>query len=138
MIIKEELEKFGLNPNNAVVIGSGILDALNIRKSNDIDVVVAEETYLQLCNNDSLKKSEKRGLKILTNDLFEIGTNWVALGKNWRLNDFLKESVIIDGVRYVTLEFLLAVKRSWVSENDARQKDIDDINLIEDYQRSIA
>lgn len=40
---KNKLATLGLSARNSVVIGSGILDALGIRKSNDIDVVVDKE-----------------------------------------------------------------------------------------------
>ena len=43
MEIKNKLIELGLNSENAVVIGSGILNALNLRESKDIDVVVTEE-----------------------------------------------------------------------------------------------
>jgi hypothetical protein len=31
------------------------------------------------------------------------------------------------------LDFLLAVKKSWLQDDDVRQKDIDDVELIENY-----
>lgn len=43
--IEVELNNLGLNSDNAVVIGSGILNALNLRESGDIDVIVTKEKY---------------------------------------------------------------------------------------------
>lgn len=133
MNTKEELQKIGLHQDNSVVIGSGILKALNIRESHDIDVTVSEYYYERLSSYTRFKKAENHGREVLVDDLFEVGTSWEVLDKIWKVNDLLDQSVIIDGVRYITLEFLLAVKRSWLSDYDVRQKDIDDVKLIEGY-----
>ena len=61
MEIKSKLYELGLNPENAVVIGSGILNALNLRESKDIDVVVTEEKYRELFYNSRFKKEQNHG-----------------------------------------------------------------------------
>ncbi len=127
------LQEIDLHSENCVIIGSGILSAYGIRQSNDIDVVVNEETYRTLASNNRFAAAETHGRAILTDELFEIGTSWYVLGKDRDLDDLKNQSVVIDGVRYVTLAFLLAVKKSWITEDDVRQKDIDDVALIEDY-----
>ncbi len=130
---KNELIKVGLNSDNAVVIGSGILDALNLRESGNIDVVVTEEKYKEMADNHRFKKKEKHGKKLLVDDLLEIQTSWTVVGKDWRFNDLLNCSTVIDGVRYNTVEFLLDAKRCWIASGEARQKDIDDVGLMEQY-----
>jgi len=133
MDIKRELGKIGLTIENSIVIGSGILSVLNIRESQDIDVTVSEDVYKRLSVDSRFKKAENHGREVLTDGLLEIGTSWGVLNKDWKFDDFLGESVVIDEVRYTTLEFLLAVKQSWLLEKDARQKDIDDAELIKNY-----
>lgn len=135
MNIKNELKKFGLYPDNSVVIGSGILSALGIRESKDIDVVVDENTYLRLSFDSRFRKAENHGREVLVDDLFEIGTSLDVLGKNWKLNDFLNKSVVINDVRYITIQFFLDIKKNWLADKNVRQKDIDDVKLIEDYLR---
>ncbi len=130
---KNELTKFGLNPGNAVVIGSGILDALNLRESRDIDLVVTEEKYKELLGDGSFKKVKKRGKELITDGLFEIETSWTVIGKTWRFNDLLNHSIVIEGVRYNTIQFLLDAKRSWIASGTGRKKDIDDVRLMEQY-----
>jgi hypothetical protein len=130
---KEGLDTIGLNPKNSVVIGSGILSALNIRESEDIDVVVDEPTYVSLGFDPRFKKAENHGHEILVDSLFEIGAGWFVLNKDWKFNDLLKHSIIIDGVRYNTLQFLLDAKRSWLRTPDVRQKDKDDVKRMERY-----
>ena len=131
--IKANLNELGLNPDNAVFIGSGILSALNLRESKDIDVIVTEENYKKLSDNSRFKKEQNHGREILADDLFEIGTNWTVVGKTWQFDDLLNHSTVIDGVRYNTIEFLLDAKRRWITDGEGRKKDIDDVKLMEQY-----
>ena len=133
MEIKNKLIELGLNSENAVVIGSGILNALNLRESKDIDVVVTEEKYKELSDNSRFKKEQNHGREILDDGLFEIGTSWTVVGKNWKFEDLLNHSTTIDSVRYNTVEFLLDAKRRWIADGEGRQKDIDDVKLMEQY-----
>lgn len=134
--MKNKLQTIGLSPENSVVIGSGILQALKIRKSKDIDVVASNEIYNSLKKSGKFTVSENHGREILKNDIFEIGTDWNVLGKPYRFEDFVKDSVIIDGVRYITLDFLYKAKRSWVNGGYARPKDIQDVQLMKEYLKS--
>lgn len=118
---------------NSVVIGSGILDALGIRKSNDIDVVVDKETYAHLKESGRFQEEQHYGRSVLVDDSFEANAHWGVLGKDQTLSDLTEQSVTIDDVRYITLDFLLAVKKSWLLDDNVRQKDIDDVKLIEEY-----
>ncbi|MEK7172387.1 MAG: hypothetical protein AAB740_00200 [Patescibacteria group bacterium] len=137
MKIKDKLNEMGLSPDNAVVIGSGILNVLKIRESNDIDVVVTLEKYQNLALDSRFKKEMKRGREILSGDLLEIMASWTVLNKTWTFDNLLEQSVVIDGVRYNTIQFLLNAKRSWLADEDIRQKDLDDIKLMEAYLKKI-
>lgn len=134
--MEDKLKELDLNHNNSVVIGSGILQALGIRNSKDIDLVVPQKDYNRLRDSGqfSIKVSEYTKKEILTDDLFEIGTSWEVLDKSYEFNDFIKNSIVIDGVRYVTLDFLYEVKNSWVQLGTSRPKDIDDLQLIKQYK----
>lgn len=134
--LQNELTKLGLSSENSVIIGSGILNALGIRKSGDVDVVVSPEDYERLGKNGRFKAGENHGRPVLLDDTFEICTSWYVLGKDYKLQDFMPETTVIDDVRYISLEFLLAVKRSWLQDDDVRQKDVDDVKLIEKYLTS--
>ena len=133
MDIKNKLNELDLNSDNSIVIGSGILNALNLRESKDIDVVVTEEKYKELSDNSRFRKEQNHGREILNDDLFEIGTSWTVVGKTWKFDDLLNHSTTIDGVRYNKVEFLLGAKRRWIADGEGRQKDIDDVKLMEQY-----
>lgn len=120
-------------PENTIIIGSGILEALGIRTSHDVDMVVDQETYETLEKTGEYQVDFVFGNNILHKDNFEIGTGWNVLGHNYTFSDLLPESVIVEGRRYNSLEFLLKVKKSWAAGDSPRQKDVDDVALIEKY-----
>lgn len=136
MQITSNIKNLGLSQDDTVVVGSGILDACGLRESKDIDLVVTEEAYAKLLNDTRFHKEINHGREILVDDIFEIGTNWTVSGKTWKYSDLLNYSVVIDGVRYVTVEFLFDAKKSWIASGDGRQKDIDDVILMEKYLNS--
>lgn len=136
MQIKNKLDELDLNPDNSIVIGSGILNALKLRESKDIDLVVPEAKYKELAKSGDFKKELNHGREVLTGDLFEIGMDWQVVGKSWSFDDLFGQSTVIDDVRYNTVEFLLSVKRSWLTGGEARQKDIADIKLMENHLKN--
>jgi len=131
----KELLVFDLNPENCVIIGSGILQALELRKSNDIDLVVTEEKYQELKKTGQFEVKIKRNREILDNGFLEIGTDWFVLAESYNFDKLKKNSVIVSGQRYITLDFLYLVKESWRKVGEARPKDLDDLNLIDEYRK---
>lgn len=125
------LSDLGLSSSNSIIIGSGILGALGIRKSNDVDVVTTEAIYDVLKSDRQFQVSDNHG-EVLVKEPLEVRTSWHVLDKDYRYEDFLPYSVIIQGIRYITPEFLLKAKKSWVNDNP-RPKDIEDIDLLEKY-----
>lgn len=139
MNIKPKLELFSLTPSNSIVIGSGILNALGIRESKDIDLVVDTNTYGRLSRNSRFERKINGEKEILVWDLFEIGTSWTVVGKKWLFDELFKQSIVIDDVRYITIEFLLTAKRGWVKNDETpRQKDLDDIKMMKDYLGNVS
>ena len=53
MDTRSKLTDIGLTQYNSVVIGSGILSALNLRASNDIDIVVPDTEYSRLAEKSA-------------------------------------------------------------------------------------
>lgn len=131
--IKVNCGQHGFNPGNSVIIGSGILNALAIRESKDIDVVATEEKYEDLRNNNRFTRRISHGREILTDGLFEIGRTWTVVGKIWKFEDLLGRTLIIDDIRYIALDFLLEAKRDWIKNGEGRSKDIDDVKLMKEY-----
>jgi hypothetical protein len=131
--IEIKLESIGLNSDNSIVIGSGILSALNIRKSNDIDVLVNTEKFEELKSTNNFQAKKSYGADVLLNDNLEIRKNWNVISKDWDYNKLLNETIIIDEVRYISLDFLKNVKLDWSNQASSRKKDLDDVELIKSY-----
>lgn len=80
--IHNELHSLDLNESNSPVIGSGILQALNIRNAQDLDIIVNESTSKSLQSEESLIYEPRRivGDRLYKNDV-EIFTQWDILEK---------------------------------------------------------
>lgn len=130
---KQRLDEYGLNTDNSVVIGSGVMNALGLRESADIDVVVNPETYERLRTEASFVPEVVRGKTLLTGGVFEIGTSWPVLGRDWDYRALLSVSMVIEDVRYITAQFLREAKRSWIHEAEGRDKDVVDVRILEKY-----
>jgi hypothetical protein len=135
--MKKRLLQLKLNESNCIVIGSGILQALKIRNSKDIDIITSENDYKRLKESKKFSvQINQYNKEILTDDHFEIGTNWEVLNKRYTFDDFKNDSIVIDEVRYLSLDFLYRIKANWIKEGKARPKDIIDIELIENYYKT--
>ena len=139
--IGRQLTDLELDPANSIVIGSGILEALGIRSSRDIDLVVDQESYQLLESRSDLEESSNCNTPVLVgqaNDVrreLEIYPWWSVLNADRDLTDLSRQSVVIRAVRYVSLDFLLAVKQSWLEGDNARPKHRADVDLIQNYQK---
>lgn len=133
MNIKALLLNSGIDLDNAIVIGSGILNALELRKSNDLEIIVSEHIYSFLVSNASFVQKERHGRTSLEQGLLNVGTTWTIVGHTWTFETLMDHSVVLDGVRYITVEFLCNAKTSWLLNGEFRQKDKDDIVLMNAY-----
>lgn len=124
MDFKQRIAELDLPEDSYIVVGSGILAALSIRDSNDIDLIVTEEVYRYI---ESL--GWEQGLWsnqiVFKQDVFDIGNDWY--GKSAK--ELLKTAQIIDGVPYLSLDDVYEWKKM-----KARDKDIRDLKLIDTYR----
>lgn len=118
--------------DSIIVVGSGVLDRLGIRRADDVDLVATEEVCAGVRTDDTYVPKDVPGDTIY----YDQGGN-VAVSLAWRTfpdgdnayyDDLLPHTVLIDGIRYILPEYLLQWKR-WAD----REKDQSDIPLIEMY-----
>lgn len=83
MDIESLLTELGLTKNNSIVIGSGILQALDIRDSRDIDVVTDKQNFNRLKATGEFQKISKYGQDTLIKGVFEVTRGWEVLGGGW-------------------------------------------------------
>lgn len=128
----ERVKATGLPLDRVIVIGGGVLAVREIREARDIDLVVAHSVFTALEEDPSWK----RGLQgsssyALEKDDIEVWTDWSTDGTGHpTYEDLLPDTEYIDGVRFVTLDYLQRRKLERGSD-----KDFDDIRKIDEYQR---
>ncbi|MEO8105270.1 MAG: hypothetical protein ABI602_02945 [Candidatus Saccharibacteria bacterium] len=120
MNIRQEILNLNLPKDSFIVVGSGILGALGIRESNDIDMIVTQSVF-DLLDRSGWKHGNWVDQVVLQKGLFDIGTLW--MGKT--LDGLIKDATIIGGIPYLSLDDLLTWKREKL-----RPKDIRDVELI--------
>ena len=121
-----------------IVVGSGVLGELNIRQADDVDLVVTQSVFESLAGRDGWHYVEKHESPVYINDDLKVEAwlDWAAPDKGGSRVDFdelLPHTVVLHGVRFVTLEYVRAWKQ-WCG----RDKDVSDIALIDAYRESKA
>ncbi len=118
MNIFERVKSLDLPFGQYVIVGSGIMEALGMRKANDIDISVTEELFKKL--KDIASEWRKEGVDIKTKLLdgdYPISTE-----------ELVGSATVIEGLPFMNLDELIKFKQA-----TAREKDFKDIELIEQY-----
>lgn len=127
MTFSERVKATELPLDQLVVIGSGLLDQLNIRPASDIDLVVSEKLFADLVAEGSYRAIEKHGELCLERPPLEIWQSWGSGGVP-NFTELYQEGQTVDEVRYVATKTLLEQKKL-----RNLPKDKDDITLLEGY-----
>jgi len=131
MNIYQKVKKLNLPKSKYVVCSGGALEGYGIRKCNDIDIVVTKDVYLDLKKNGWKEISLSNGSISLVRRPYEITAN-LNYGKYQAFTQrLIKSANIIKGVPFINLEEIIKFKKEM-----NRDKDKEDIELIESYLRS--
>jgi SulP family sulfate permease len=126
--VVERIKGLGLSTEEYVVIGGAVLDALHLRNTSDIDLVVSDEVYRHFRDARHWKEYvQDNGKRILSHDGYNLMHTW--LGRS--LRSLSRNARMIDGVRFMSLEKLIEHKHHL-----SRRKDMSDIALLRDYLRT--
>jgi high affinity sulfate transporter 1 len=122
----EMVKRLQLKPDSYVVIGGAVMEALHLRETGDVDLVVSDDVYSYFRDEQHWKEYvQDNGKKILSHGGYNIMHAW--MGKTFSK---LKHNALeIDGVSFMSVKELIDAKRHL-----ARKKDISDIELLESYQ----
>lgn len=125
--IVQRVRQLNLPLDQVVVIGSGVLDTLNLRSAGDVDLVVTPAVFDTLKLNADWTIGEKNGEPIATINDAEAFLSW---GNNSVPNftELYADSVVVDGVHFANPQFVIDWKRQRGSAKDLR-----DIALLERY-----
>lgn len=127
MTITERFLRLDLPADQCVVIGSGVLDALELRRSGDIDLVVTGDLFDRMAHQGGWRVEERHGETVLLKDDVELWRSW-GNGGVPNFDALYEHSLEVQGVHFATPAFVLAQKR-----RSAREKDMRDIQLLEEY-----
>lgn len=126
MTFIERVQKLNLPLGEVVVIGSGLLDVLGLRRSSDVDLVVSQSLFDSLRQTNGFKLNFKAEQPYLTYQDYEIWTDW---GPEHGFEVLKASAVSIDGVNFVSPEILIEKKRQ-----RGLERDLKDIQLLSSHQ----
>jgi SulP family sulfate permease len=117
-----------LNPpkGSYVVIGGGVLEALGLRETNDVDLVVSQRLYDHYRKKGWREYIQDDGKRLLSHHGYQLMLTYV--GKD--LQELKTRAFSIDDVHFMSLEDLISSKKSI-----GREKDLGDIKLIQTFMR---
>jgi hypothetical protein len=124
--VLSELKSFPLAKDSYIVVGSGILDALGIRRANDIDIVTPPDVFEEL-RRQGWEPTNHPDRESLNHGEFEAYLGWDNPGGQPNFDDLTASRTVIDGFNFVSLERVMKWK-----EEHARPKDLADIKLIKE------
>jgi hypothetical protein len=127
--IFSQVKSLNLPLGEYAVIGSGVMSAYDIRKHEDIDLVVTQDLYKELKNRGWQSKQIKPDFEVIVLDTAEASPKMITLDNYQPSVELLiKKADIINGIAFTKLTDVLDLKRAL-----GRDKDIHDILLIEDF-----
>ena len=112
MDIFQKVKSLDFSINKYAVFGGGVLEALNIRKNGDIDLVVTQDIYAELKQKGWREITRPDGTKSIKENNFDIATNFNCGGYKASTKYLLKKSTVIRGVPFVKLEEVIKFKKS--------------------------
>ncbi|RYX78356.1 hypothetical protein EON76_05670 [bacterium] len=127
MKITDRVKSTGLPLDQIVVIGSGVMDALDMRQSRDIDLVASQSLFAALKSRDDYVHSLRHNEEVVEKDDQEIWLSWC----NGGISNFQRlwnEGITIDMVRFCDPKTVLVWKQL-----HNRPKDRTDITLLQKY-----
>lgn len=129
MNIIEKIKSLNFKADQYVIIGSGIMDALGIRKAADVDISVTKELFEELRKTGDWEEITKYiDRPFLKRDVFEINQKLDWNDYYTTTEEAIASAQIIEGVPFMNLQELCKFKKTM-----GREKDFNDIKLIKEY-----
>ncbi len=128
--LHDRVSNLGLPLDKIIVIGSGILEASGIRPAQDIDLAVEPDLFTRLETMGWTPTQSSWGEQYYVKDDCEAWTGWTEPNEtNPDYSELLKDTIEIEGIRYMSLDYVKAWK-----QRKARVKDQQDLLLISAYE----
>jgi hypothetical protein len=135
MDLCDEIKRLCFPFGEYVVVGSGIMTVLGIKKSHDIDIVVTESLF-EKCKASGWEiiqwtYPQRIGEIYLKRENIELYLNVNCGDCNPTTDELINEAIIINDVPFISLERLLRFKKAY-----GGKKHLKDVLLIENYLTS--
>src|SRR3989344_2768364 len=128
MTIFERVKNLHLPLGEYVVIGGGILEALGIRDTRDVDIFAAPKLFERLRKSKIYKEEIRWGKIFLIGDNIEIGPKLDWENYSTLIEEAISTATIINEVPFLNLQETIKFKKAM-----GREKDFKDIELIKEY-----
>lgn len=126
--VLDDLFALDLPPRQFMVMGSGIMDVLGIRKASDVDLVVSPSLYAQLKDQGWNERVASNGSTGIENSVFQAYDHWTDEKTVKKLDELLVDAQWVNGVAYNSL-----AKLSMYKARRGRAKDFADLLLIYEH-----
>ena len=126
--VLDELRELALPDGSYMVMGSGILEAIGIRKADDVDLVVSDEVYIQLKEAGWEERVASNGSAGIQQGVFQAYDRWTDETTVKKLDELLVDAEWVNGVAFNSL-----AKLSLYKARRGRTKDFADLVLIQEY-----
>ena len=126
-----QLRRLGYSLNKMLIIGSGTMALLGIKKNDDIDIWATKDIHRKMANDRRLVRTVKHG-----DIIYETKDGNIEIGSNLpctrgRVEDYLKRAIVMYGYHFKSIEDVLAWKKCM-----GRPKDKLHIKMIEKYKKN--
>jgi len=126
--VLDDLAELNLPSGKYMVMGSGILDALDIRPAADVDLVVSDDVYSHLRETGWHDRVASNGSTGIEQGVFQAYNRWSDETVIKTLDELLVDAEWVNGVPFNSL-----AKLSLYKVRRGREKDLADLELINRY-----
>jgi len=128
MTIFERVKRLHLPVGEYVVIGAGILEALGLRDTRDVDVIVKPRLFKKLRESKKYKEEMRWGKIFLFGEDIDIGAKLDWENYSTTIEEAINTAMIINGIPFLNIKETIKFKKAM-----GREKDTRDIKLIKGY-----
>lgn len=111
-----------------MVVGGGLLDALEIREVNDIDICVAPEVLKKFKDKNGWRSSERWRKTFLKKKEYDMFSELAWEDCQTTREEAIRTAEYINGVPFLNIQETIKFKKAL-----GRDKDFQDIELLEMY-----
>lgn len=128
----ESLKELSLPAEDFAIFGSGPMWVRDIRTSSDLDIIARGRAWewVQKHGVKTIKEGSLLECWHFSGQSIEVYNGWYP--GEWDIDELIDTADVVDGIRFVALTSVIEWKKRM-----GREKDKNDLKLIEQYQSNI-